>query len=1069
MKTFRRISIFGLCIFLVIYFYVGSFEHNSDIVAVGDSSTLEESNNSPDDDYVLEDAITVLGDKNVELTDNLLLFKEPNNLMNDSNIEFLKNLFGLAEREKIDILNYDNSEVICSSNDSCYFGTGMKLSFTKRASVTDNVDDTESNEEFENNFNNPEYEDDTTVSDNDSNELENYKEEKSIYYIIVVGDITGDGKIEINDIVKLKNKINLDFNNSDSVTDLNFLYKKALNLYESETGSNFELDYTLLSNFLVRRIKISNLIKKESSQVSITEEETTIGVSDCYKLNVETENIANVVFSSSDEKIAIVDENGVVTARKTGEVTITATVGENTDSCKIKVIIAPERVSFKDNIVNLVIGNTYQNKVYIFPSEVSDNTIVYSSSNESVATVDSNGIVTALSEGECFITGTTVNGKQESYLVNVLKEEETSLSAINVSEEIGTLNMSNNIDTNDTVVDGTVLLGSTFKLEATSKYFNDSEAMINWESSDESIATIDSTNGKVTTHKTGTVTFYVTSGAKIKSYTVNVYETILGSKELKLDMNQSISVAIRVIDFKKNDVDVELSNLVIDSSEFYQSTISKNKIGFTGVKELNSPIDCHIKVNNLEIGSISIAVVDPSNKSNAQAIFLPTQYKTEVNESILLKSADGSLALIDTASKDSNICKKIVRYIHKYAGVKDTEYVTLKYLIVSHSHSDHVGCLSYLVEKSYSPTTYLKINKIIMKDERMASPYSNYSGSKTYSNVYNYVKANKKQETALVKVNGLNDNYTIKLGSGDKAMKLHLFNLADTFASEAKCKTSSGGNAYGKSIQFAYDNGKSKYNFIKVRGKNSSGSPTTYYPYLKYANSTNVQFSTTKKVNQYNGNIPMYFYAYDPGSTKVCNSNANSIAVLAEVPIENNDVRYIYLPSDIENNGYPLNGRVVTVEGKKLTVYGPGSSYFYKYSSNKFEIKDNALVPDTGKIVRRAREFKTALAISKAFDINKIVVYQGSHHNINNDKATIDLLNLNRKNVYVVSLRKSIQKNMLKSYHINSYYYTLSNVTSTKNRFYTSGLYYDSTDVNGTLEFSILNNGKVDVNAIKAS
>ncbi len=123
-----------------------------------------------------------------------------------------------------------------------------------------------------------------------------------------------------------------------------------------------------------------------------------------------------LVWTSSDETIATVDQNGLVTiGNKEGETTITVTSGELTASCKVVVPGAAQSFELKEEAVKLApprgskkIAKTLT--VVTTPKNSDAGDLVWTSSNEAVATVDANGKVTALAEGEATITVKNADG-----------------------------------------------------------------------------------------------------------------------------------------------------------------------------------------------------------------------------------------------------------------------------------------------------------------------------------------------------------------------------------------------------------------------------------------------------------------------------------------------------------------------------------------------------------------------------------------------------------------------------------------------------------------------------------
>lgn len=166
----------------------------------------------------------------------------------------------------------------------------------------------------------------------------------------------------------------------------------------------------------VCRVKVAAGIPVEG--VSLDQTALSLSVGQEVKLmpTVSPENASNkkVTWKSVDETIAVVDANGMVTAKKVGETTVTVTTedGGKTASCKVKVVdrIAVTGVFLDKGEVKLKVGEVQVLKAAVKPADATNRNVSWASGNKEIATVDENGKVTAKAEGQTTITVTTEEG-----------------------------------------------------------------------------------------------------------------------------------------------------------------------------------------------------------------------------------------------------------------------------------------------------------------------------------------------------------------------------------------------------------------------------------------------------------------------------------------------------------------------------------------------------------------------------------------------------------------------------------------------------------------------------------
>lgn len=138
----------------------------------------------------------------------------------------------------------------------------------------------------------------------------------------------------------------------------------------------------------------------------------------------------NVIWTSNHPEIATV-ENGVVTAVAAGKAIITATTedGNNVATCTVTVATPVTAVTLDKTTLSIKRGNTEILTATVEPEDASNKNVTWASDNEAVATVDENGLVTAVSAGTANITVTTVDGEKTATCVVTVRNPSSSGSS----------------------------------------------------------------------------------------------------------------------------------------------------------------------------------------------------------------------------------------------------------------------------------------------------------------------------------------------------------------------------------------------------------------------------------------------------------------------------------------------------------------------------------------------------------------------------------------------------------------------------------------------------------------
>ena len=134
----------------------------------------------------------------------------------------------------------------------------------------------------------------------------------------------------------------------------------------------------------------------------------------------------NVTFTSSNQNIATVNEKGEVTAISKGTATITAKTTNNKEATCIVTVkekdVLVNSISLDKTEEVLEINQTKELHVSFNPTNATDKTIIWSTSNPSIVGVSADGKITGYSEGTATVTAHSSNGKVANCVVTVIKQ-----------------------------------------------------------------------------------------------------------------------------------------------------------------------------------------------------------------------------------------------------------------------------------------------------------------------------------------------------------------------------------------------------------------------------------------------------------------------------------------------------------------------------------------------------------------------------------------------------------------------------------------------------------------------
>ena len=304
---------------------------------------------------------------------------------------------------------------------------------------------------------------------------------------------------------------------------------------------------------LTEDLEAHAVVKIPVTALEMDESEVTMEVTDEKTLPVSyVPSYFNVggelTWTSADETIATVDETGKVTALAEGEVTITATLKDNANvsaSAVVTVVPLQPGIRLAATEGGLNVGETFTLEPrYVLLDEVMD-TLAFASSDETVATVDQTGTITAIAPGTAEIT-ISCGEYSAVYTVTVLLPAEK----ITITGESASMNVKDTMD-----------LTVQFTPEDTTD-----DRSITWKSSNSSIARV-SSSGQVTAVAPGTVTITATAVSGLTAeHTITVYAPIEWIK-----LNTTVGT-IRLDRTKQMEVIYEPSNTTDDKTVVWSTS-----------------------------------------------------------------------------------------------------------------------------------------------------------------------------------------------------------------------------------------------------------------------------------------------------------------------------------------------------------------------------------------------------------------------------------------------------------------------------------------------------------------
>ncbi|MGN0321016.1 MAG: Ig-like domain-containing protein, partial [Lachnospira sp.] len=347
----------------------------------------------------------------------------------------------------------------------------------------------------------------------------------------------------------------------------------------------------------------------------------------------------NVTWSSSNEAVCKVDENGLVKYVAPGYCTIVCKTedGAFIATCNFIISIPVEtiKLDYTDEIMSK--GQTLRITAEVLPLTATNRTVSWESSNTNVCIVDSNGLVEAVGTGSATILCKSLDGGVTAMCNIYVKQPVTSV-VLNTT-------------------DITVRKGQVFWLNATCLPENADNKIVTWESRDKDVCTVES-DGKVTATGAGTTSIICTNvDTGLTAYCIVTVTQPVTGITLNSDYQELWVGAKYAIIPSIEPIDAENKNVTYFSSDTSVATVDEYGV-VTALKGGNCIIEvtteeCHLTaactiVVKEYVSSITLSETDKfMNVGATGRLIAKVGTDTATNKNIVWSSSDNSICSVD--------------------------------------------------------------------------------------------------------------------------------------------------------------------------------------------------------------------------------------------------------------------------------------------------------------------------------------------------------------------------------------------------------------------------------------
>ena len=307
-----------------------------------------------------------------------------------------------------------------------------------------------------------------------------------------------------------------------------------------------------------------------------------------------------VIWASSKQSVASVDQSGRVVAIAEGTSTITAIAGGKIGSCVVTVskgVVDVSSINLDKTSASLKVGETVTLTATVKPDDATDKTVTWSTSDASVATI-ADGVITAIKLGSATITA-KAGDKKATCSITV---EATPVTSVTLDKTSASLKV-----------------GETVSLAASVKPDDATDKTVTWSTSDASVATV--SEGVVTAVKLGSANITAKAGEKEATCAITVEATpvnfiTLDKTSASLKVGETVTLTATVKPDDATDKTVTWSTSDASVATVSEGVVTAVKLGSANItaKAGEKEATCAITVEASPVTSVTLDKTSASLK-----------------------------------------------------------------------------------------------------------------------------------------------------------------------------------------------------------------------------------------------------------------------------------------------------------------------------------------------------------------------------------------------------------------------------------------------------------------------